>query len=114
MAIQSFKDLLVWQKARDLTVDIYKAFENAPDFGFKNQIQRASVSIMNNIAEGYARRSDKALRNYLSIARGSTGEVESMLMVAEPLKHIPPRTQSQLLSQTTEVGKLLTAFMSKL
>ncbi len=53
MKIERFEDIIAWQKARDMTVIIYKDFADSKDFGFKDQIQRASVSVMNNIAEGF-------------------------------------------------------------
>ncbi len=114
MALQSFKDLNVWQKAQGLSLSIYKEFLNCKDYGFKDQIQRASLSIMNNIAEGYGRRSDKALCNFLTIARGSAAEVESMVIMAYQLQYIDLQTQDDLLKQTEAVAKLLTAFMNKI
>ena len=114
MALQSFKDLLAWQRAQRLSLNIYKEFSSCRDYGFKDQIQRAAVSIMNNVAEGYGRRSDKALINFLTIARGSAAEVESMLLMAHQLNYINLQTQHELLIQTDEVAKLLTAFINKI
>ena len=65
MKIERFEDIIAWQKAKQLTILIYKDFGNSKDFGFKDQIQRASVSIMNNIAEGFERRSNKEFRQFL-------------------------------------------------
>ena len=59
MKVEKFEDMISWQKAKTLTVDIYKNFDNNRDYGFRDQIQRASVSIMNNISEGFERRGDK-------------------------------------------------------
>ena len=67
MKIEKFEDIIGWQKAKNLTLDIYKQFKNCRDFSFKDQMQRATISIMNNIAEGFERRGDKEL-NY---CRGS-------------------------------------------
>jgi four helix bundle protein len=114
MSSGSFKDLLVWQKASDLTFEIYKSFQGSRDFSFRDQIQRASISIMNNIAEGCARRSDKAFRNFLMIAKGSTAEVESMLIIAGKLNYINEADQQELISKTEEVGRLLSGFIKKL
>ncbi|HUS25877.1 MAG TPA: four helix bundle protein [Nevskiaceae bacterium] len=114
MSTKSFKDLVVWQKASELTVDIYGTFGNIRDFGFRDQIQRASISIMNNIAEGYARRSDKAFRQFLLIAKGSTAEVESMLIIAERLSYVHADKQVVLIAKTEEVGRLLSGFVAKL
>lgn len=85
MALQTFKDLIVWQKSQDLTIEIYQAFKSTRDFSFRDQVQRAALSIPNNIAEGYARRSDKAFANFLSIARGLVAELESMLITGRGL-----------------------------
>lgn len=114
MGAKSFRDLLVWQKSRDITVDIYRELSTVRDYGFRDQIQRASVSIMNNVAEGYGKRSDKALANYLRIARGSAAEVESMLMIATDLGYLQETKQAELLSKITDVNKLLSAFMRRL
>lgn len=65
MKIQKFEDIIAWQKTQDLAVAIYKSFNDSRDFGFKDQIQRASVSISNNIAEGFDRMSDKEFVRFL-------------------------------------------------
>ena len=114
MATQSFKELLVWQRASDFSVDIYKTFSDLRDFSFKDQIQRAAMSVPNNIAEGYARRSDKALRNFLYIAKGSATEVESMLLVANRLGYLSIEQCEQLTKNAQEVQKLLSGFIKKL
>jgi len=79
------EDIQVWQKARKLTRQIYEITANgnfAKDYGLRNQIQRASVSIMANVAEGFGRRSDKEFANFLNMAHGSVSEVQSHLYVA--------------------------------
>ncbi len=81
-AIKKFEDLEAWKIARELTKQIYRVSGNASfakDFGLKNQICRASVSIMSNVAEGFERDGDKEFVNFLSIAKGSAGEVRSQL-----------------------------------
>ncbi len=75
MTISKFEDIIAWRKAGQLTTEIYKKFSSNKDFGFRDQIQRASVSIMNNIAEGFERASNKELKYFLYIAKGSCGEV---------------------------------------
>lgn len=80
-----FEDIMAWQKARRVTNLIYNVTKNgdfAKDFGLRDQIRRASVSIMANIAEGFARRSDKDFAYFLNISRSSTAEVQSHLYVA--------------------------------
>lgn len=111
---QSFKDLLVWQKSKQFTKNIYKTFSTCKDFGFKDQIQRASVSIMNNIAEGYARKSDKGFKNFLQISKGSAAEVESMLSLAKELSYIDENIEAALSEQSIQLQKMLTTFINKL
>lgn len=114
MPLLSFKDLTAWQKAGELSLSIYKAFANCKDYGFRDQLQRASLSIMNNIVEGYARRSDKSLRNFLLIAKGSAAEVESMLLIAVNLGYLSKEKQTELNKQIEEIGRLLSGFIKKL
>ena len=92
MTIQRFEDMVVWKEARKLSRDIYAAFQQNSDRGFKDQIQRAAVSIMNNIAEGFDRskfsKDNKQLISFLNIANGSCGEVKSMLYLAQDLDYL--------------------------
>jgi four helix bundle protein len=113
-SIRSYKDLRVWQESHSLSADIYKTFMPTKDYSFKDQIQRASVSIMNNIAEGYARRSDKAFKNFLFIALGSAAETESMLYLAATIGYIQVNERDTLLLQTEKIQKLLNAFIRKI
>lgn len=71
MRIEQFEDIKVWQKSKDLSVAIYRLFEASKDFGFRDQIQLASVSVMNNIAEGFKRKGNKEFVYFLYIAKGS-------------------------------------------
>jgi four helix bundle protein len=107
MKIKNFEDLLVWQKAIDLTVDLYASMEFINDFGFKNQIQRASLSISNNIAEGFERGSDRDFKRFLFIAQGSCSEVKSMLYVGVRLNYLKKDSYISLNQRVTEVGKML-------
>jgi len=74
MKIERFEDIISWQKSKDLSVSIYKIFKSDADFGFRNQIERSSVSVMNNIAEGFERQTNNEFRQFLYIAKGSCGE----------------------------------------
>lgn len=107
MKIQKFEDIIAWQKAQDLTINIYKLYEISNDFGFKNQIQRASVSISNNIAEGFDRMSDKEFIRFLYLALGSCSEVKSMLYLSNRLKYSNITETEQLINQTNEIGKII-------
>ena len=87
MTAERFEDLRIWQNARIQANHVYDAFGpdsiSSRDFGFRDQIQRCGVSVMNNIAEGFERRSDPDFARFLDIAKGSNGEVRSMLYLAE-------------------------------
>jgi len=107
MKIKGFEDLIVWQKAVDLTVDIYASLVKVNDFGFKNQIQRASLSISNNLAEGFERGSDRDFKRFLFIAQGSCSEVKSMLHVGVRLKYLEKESFIVLNQRVTEIGKML-------
>ena len=80
---RNIENLYIWQEARIVVNDIYKMMQNCRDYGFKDQIQRAAISIMNNIAEGSESGSDAKFINFLYIAKGSCGEVKSMLYLCE-------------------------------
>jgi four helix bundle protein len=89
MALQSYKDFTVWQKAMDLTVEIYKLVKLLPKeetYALSDQMRRAVVSIPSNIAEGQSRNSDKEFANFLGIARGSNSELETQLQICIRLK----------------------------
>lgn len=114
MRIQRFEDVIAWQKAKILTVDIHHSFKHVVNLSYKDQIFRASLSIMNNIAEGFDRSTDKELRNFLIIARGSAAEVRSMLLVAVDFGYISSAKQEYLLNLSDEISRLLSGFINKL
>lgn len=107
MTIERFEDVIAWQKARDLTVLIYKSFRDNRDFGFRDQIQRASVSVMNNIAEGFERKGEKEYCRYLYISKGSAGELRSMLYIAKDLNYIDNALYERFLANIEEISKML-------
>ena len=86
--IEKFEDLMVWQNGLELSVRIYNTFRACKDYGLKDQICRASVSIPSNIAEGYERQTNKEFIQYLFIAKGSAGELRTQLQIAKRLKYI--------------------------
>jgi len=114
MKIEQFEDIIAWQKAQNLTLIVYSVFKNSRDFGFRDQICRASVSIMNNIAEGFERRGDKELAKFLFIAKGSCGEVRSMLYLASKLKYITEKERLQMNNLSLEISKMLSSFIKTL
>ncbi|OGN00162.1 MAG: hypothetical protein A2736_01265 [Candidatus Yanofskybacteria bacterium RIFCSPHIGHO2_01_FULL_41_27] len=113
--IQKFEDLICWQKARELTNEIYGMFKNLKfkDFGLQDQLQRASVSIMSNIAEGFERGTKQELLNYLFIAKGSAGEVRAQLYVALDAGYLNIETFKYLNSLAVECSRLLQSFVTK-
>ncbi len=114
MKIERFEDIIAWQKAKQLSVLVYKTFSQNKDYGFRDQIQRASVSVMNNIAEGYERRTNNEFKQYLYISKGSCGEVRSMLCLAKELEIIPDDKYVELTNLAEEISKMLGGFIKTL
>ena len=107
-----FEEMLAWQKAHELTLAVYKITSDgsfAKDFGLKDQIRRASVSIMANIAEGHGRKSNIEIANFLNVARGSTAEVQSHLYVAVGLGYIAKSDFDNLYQELTEISRMTLA-----
>ena len=114
---KKFEDIAAWQRARELTRQIYKLTstnEFSRDFGLKDQIRRASVSIMSNIAEGFERDGTGEFTHFLAIAKGSAGEVRSQLYVALDQSYIAPDIFSTLNLTVTEISKMLAGLMDYL
>jgi len=115
--IKSYKDLIVWQRSVDLVVSIYLITEKLPskeNFGLISQMQRASVSIPSNIAEGYGRQSMGSYSHFLSIARGSLFELETQIELCIRLKYIQNVESEKLFVEISEISKMLTSLISKL
>lgn len=112
--IDRFEDIIAWQKSKVLSVGIYKLFGKSKDFGFRDQILRASVSVMNNIAEGFERKSNKEFRYFLFIAKGSCGEVRSMLYLALELGMINKVEFDSVFPLSEEISKIIAGFIKKL
>lgn len=107
MAIRRFEDIIAWQKAQDFSVEIYNHFKTNKDFSFRDQITRASVSISNNIAEGFDRNSNQDFSRFLYYALSSNSEVRSMLYLAVRLNFISQQNSKQLISNSNEVARLI-------
>ena len=115
--VRRFEDILAWQKARKLTGMVYKATNNgrfSKDFGLREQIRRASVSVMANIAEGFARRSDRDFAHFLNISRSSAAEVQSHLYVAIDQEYIEHGEFEKMYLQSEEVSKMIYSFAKHL
>lgn len=115
--IRNFEDLECWKMARDLCKKIY-LFTNkdkfSKDFSLKNQIRNSSGSVMDNIAEGFSRGGNKEFSQYLSIARGSAGEVKSQLYRAIDQKYITDDEFATAKDLTDQIGRAITGFMNYL
>ena len=114
MKIEKFEDIIAWQKAQEVALTVYKLFEKQKDFGFVNQIQRAAVSVSNNIAEGYERKSNNEFKYFLYVAKGSNGEVRSMLYLAKNLNYVTEQDFQKLYNLTLEIGKMLSGLIKTL
>ena len=113
--IERFEDIEAWQKARELAKEVYAESNGNPlfsrDFGLRDQIQRAAVSVMSNIAEGFERGGDVEFRRFLAIAKGSAGEVRAHLYVALDAGLINRARFDDLYQLSTETGKLIGGFI---
>jgi four helix bundle protein len=114
--IISYKDLIVWQKAVDLTVEIYnltKDFPTAEQYGLTSQMRRAAVSIASNIAEGKTRRTQKDFHNFLGIAFASAAELETQLIIAKRLSYGKNEKYIIVDSVFSEVVRMLNSIFHK-
>jgi four helix bundle protein len=114
MLIEKFEDIISWQKSKQLTLYIYRAFKNNRESSFRDQIRRATVSISNNIAEGFERKSNKEFRKFLYIAKGSSAEVRSMAYIALDLEYITQEGFQKIYDSTLEISKLLSGLIKTL
>jgi four helix bundle protein len=105
--IEKFEDLDVWQNAISLSVDVYGKFQNCKDYSLKDQICRASVSVPSNIAEGFERQYNKEFIQFLFIAKGSSGEVRTQLLIAFRLGFIGESDYQALVENTKRISAQL-------
>ena len=114
MKVVKFEELIAWQKSQDFAVIIYQHFTGLKDYGFKDQICRAAVSISNNIAEGFDRNSKADFIRFLYISISSCSEVKSMLYLAHRLNYISEETKKNLLQQASEISKIIRGLIKSL
>lgn len=115
--IKRFEDLEAWKIAREVTKQIYRVTSNenfARDFGLCDQIRRASVSVMSNVAEGFERDGNKEFANFLSIAKGSSGEVRSQLYVALDQNYISENEFNNIYMKTIENSRVISGLIKYL
>ena len=109
----SFKDLIVWQKAHQLVIAIYKATKLFPKeevFSLTNQVRRAAVSIPANICEGYKKKTIPNQLNFINIAEGSLEEVKYYIILSKELQYIDESVYEQLTNSAEEVGRLINGY----
>ena len=117
MGVMSFRELTVWQKAMDLTIEIYRLVKKLPReelYDLSSQMRRAAVSIPSNIAEGQSRKSSKEFANFLSIAQGSKAELETQLLICNRLNYLTEDDTASTMKLLAEIGKMITAIIPKL
>lgn len=107
MKITKFEEIIAWQKGQDFAVDIYSLFSNLKDYSFKDQIQRASVSISNNIVEGFDRMSDKEFVRFLYISLASNSEAKSMLYLAARLNYVEKEISLKFIGNSEEISRII-------
>jgi four helix bundle protein len=116
--LNSFEEIIAWQRARELNAEIYKLTnENvlfAKDYGLRDQMRRASISISSNIAEGFERETAKEFIRFLYIAKASAGEFRSQLYLASDLGYISQVEFESLNHKINDVSKLLSGFIKYL
>lgn len=104
---QTFEDLLVWKEGMRLCVDVYGLLKDCRDYSFRDQIQRSSVSIPSNIAEGFERQTDKEFVQFLFIAEGSCAELRTQLYLAGELKFIEKHKRAAYVDKTKKISSML-------
>lgn len=111
MIINCFEDIESWKEARKLVKEIYSYFANVKDYSFRDQIQRAALSIMSNIAEGFDRGSNKEFIQFLIISRGSVSEVKSLSYAVIDIGYIDEKTFNNISEQCFKLKNLLNGFI---
>ena len=110
-AAQPFEQLAVWRRAARLSSDIYRGLKDLRDWGFRDQITRAGLSIPSNIAEGYERDTNKDFIKFLHYAKGSAGELRTQIYIGIDIGYIDKPTGHQWLSEAKQLSKMLAALI---
>lgn len=117
MALKSYKELIVWQKAVDLVTRVYeftKLFPKDETFGLRQQLRRAAVSIPSNIAEGQCRSTTKDFLHFLAIARGSLAELDTQVLISQRLAYLPDEQASEIFERLNEIGRMISGLQNSL
>jgi four helix bundle protein len=107
--VKNFEELVIWKMSREIVNQIYADFKSCRDYGFRDQITRAGISIMNNISEGFCRSSDAEFKQFLNISKGSAGEIKSMYYIAEDQLYI---TTDEALLRRNKAQQLMNSISS--
>ena len=111
MIIEKFEDIEAWKEARFLVKAIYQEFRGIKGYGFRDQIQRAAISVMSNIAEGFNRGSNKEFIQFLIIARGSVSEVKSLSYAALDIGYIDDKVFKKISERCLKLTNLINGFI---
>jgi four helix bundle protein len=109
-----FEDLEIWQEARRLYREVYGSLRSCKDYSFRDQMQRAALSVMNNIAEGFERKTKKDFAHFLDLAKGSAGEVRSMTFAAEDIAIIQKGEAERLRADYETLSRRIAGFQKHL
>ena len=112
--IKKFEDIVAWQRAQMLALEVYSVCKSLKDYSFKDQICRAVVSISSNIAEGFDRSSDADFARFLYISLSSCSEVKSMVYLAKNLNYVSHQQSESLLSKANEISKIIRGLIKSL
>ena len=112
--MKAFEDLRIWQDAQETALEIYEMFKDIKDFGFRDQIQRAVISISNNIAEGSEYSSDAMMIRYLKTSKGSCGEAKNMLYLCPKLGYCSNEKAVELIGRCKSLTNAIGAFIAYL
>ena len=117
MAVSSYRQLVVWQKAIELVLEVYRATQDFPKeemYGLTSQLRRAAVSVPSNIAEGQGRFSTGEFKQFLGHAKGSLFELQTQVVIAQKLGFMKDKVASKLVALSDEVGRMLSGLLSSL
>jgi len=109
--ISTFEDLEIWKEGMRISIKIYEMLKTCKDYGLKDQMQRAAVSVPSNIAEGFERQTNKEFIQFLYIAKGSCGELRTQLYLAKELNYISKEDFTNLLSDAKRLSAMLYKFI---
>ncbi|RKF13144.1 four helix bundle protein [Alginatibacterium sediminis] len=112
--MQRFENLEVWKRSARLSCEVYKHFADSRDFGFKDQITRSSLSIASNIAEGHERRTTKEFANFLSYAKGSSGELRTQIYIGIDINYIPSSLGKAWITEAEEISKMISGLVKSI